>query len=77
MTFIAFFFFKLGSNTTIPRVFYWPDGSPVNASYWYSGEPNNHNGNETYVTEGCAVMDTMGSMNDSGCSNIRNFICEL
>ena len=76
--FIALFFIiKLGSNTTIARVFYWLDGSPINSTYWHSGEPNNHNGNDTYIREACALMDTDGSMNDSGCSNLRNFICEF
>ena len=77
MNFIAFFFFKVGSNTTIPRVFYWLDGSPINASYWNTGEPNNYLGNDTYIREGCVLIDVNGTLNDSGCSNLKNFICEL
>lgn len=68
---------KVGSSTTIPMVFYWLDGSPINSTYWHSGEPNNFEGNATYVTEGCALMNTDGTMNDSGCSNFNRFICQI
>lgn len=69
--------FKLGSNTTIPTVFYWLDGSPINSTYWHSDEPNNFGGNATYVTEGCVLMNTDGLLNDSKCRNNQTFICEL
>ena len=52
----------------------WDDSgrtiSPEVSSYWYKGEPNNHNGNENCVEVWKKLM------NDQNCGDIRlNFVC--
>ena len=38
-------------------MFYWLDGSVINPSYYFSGEPNNNGQhNNGALTEGCLVM---------------------
>ena len=37
-------------------MFYWLDGSVINPSYYFSGEPNNNGQPNGALTEGCLVM---------------------
>jgi hypothetical protein len=42
-------YFWLGaSDVAVPDTWIWGDGTPVDSSYWKSGEPNDQNGIEMY-----------------------------
>ncbi|KAI4898947.1 hypothetical protein NFI96_010901, partial [Prochilodus magdalenae] len=53
----------------------WVDGSPLNTSFWRTGEPSNNPGEED-----CAVFKTypptVNSWNDVSCNTASSWICE-
>ena len=68
---------KIGSNTTVPEVFKWLDGSSINPSYWNTDEPNNYAGNSTNLVEACVIINFNGYLNDYKCYLERLFVCEF
>lgn len=36
----------------------------MNPFYWHEGEPNNFEGNDIFYSEGCALINPDGTMND-------------
>ncbi|KAI5106798.1 C-type mannose receptor 2, partial [Silurus meridionalis] len=64
--FIGFNRTSQGSNT-----WQWSDGEQFIFFAWKSGEPNNYMGNE-----GCGSITAYG-WNDSPCSNLFPFLCEM
>ena len=50
--------FKVWPSTTVPIVFRWKSGLPVNLGYYQSPDPNNAGGTDTVINEGCLVVDT-------------------
>uniref|UniRef100_A0A3Q4GC93 C-type lectin domain-containing protein n=1 Tax=Neolamprologus brichardi TaxID=32507 RepID=A0A3Q4GC93_NEOBR len=57
-------------------VWKWVDETPMTASFWYSGEPNNFNGRN----EDCVVInhnyDYENNWNDAACENLNFWLCE-
>ena len=47
----------------------WTDGSPFDFTFWYSGEPNNHGG------EDCMHHGYGDKWNDRPCSDSLTFLC--
>ena len=68
----------MNGSTTVPKKFYLPSGHLVNPAYWYTNEPNNFGGNDTYVKEGCLDMSLYGyfKLNDEECGFTRDVYCE-
>ena len=58
-----------GSDNAYEGQWLWANGSPMTYTNWYSGEPNNHGGNEE-----CLHMRD-GKWNDIKCSRKLDFIC--
>lgn len=54
-----------------PGDFYYLDGTPVNYTRWYPGEPRGRSG------ETCVEMYTDGQWNDKSCQQYRLAICEF
>ncbi|XP_030288476.1 macrophage mannose receptor 1-like [Sparus aurata] len=55
-------------------VWKWVDGSPLTTSFWYSGEPNSHRGNEDCVE--INSINIVYNWNDETCENENFWICE-
>lgn len=53
----------------------WVDNSPLNQGYWFSGEPNNLNGNEDCI-ELLPTRPVLNNWNDMPCSQLSRGICE-
>ena len=63
------------SDLDTEGTFIWESGTELSgdvARHWYSGEPNNADGNENCVTVG----HSDGSMNDMPCQAEVKFICQ-
>ncbi|MFZ1422702.1 MAG: HYR domain-containing protein [Saprospiraceae bacterium] len=59
-------------DSNIEGVFQWLDGSPLSFTNWYTGQPNNANGEQDYVE---LVPD--GTWNDQYNTSTREFICKI
>uniref|UniRef100_A0A671TKS7 C-type lectin domain-containing protein n=1 Tax=Sparus aurata TaxID=8175 RepID=A0A671TKS7_SPAAU len=55
-------------------VWKWVDGSPLTTSFWDSGEPNSHRGNEDCVE--IHSFNSLYNWNDKTCENKNFWICE-
>ncbi|KAG7223713.1 hypothetical protein INR49_015440 [Caranx melampygus] len=53
----------------------WVDGSPLNQSYWASGEPNNYRGKGENCVQ-IKLYNEENSWNDKICENLNFWICE-
>ncbi|XP_005952843.1 CD209 antigen-like protein E isoform X1 [Haplochromis burtoni] len=57
-------------------VWKWVDETPLTASFWYSGEPNNFK----HRNEDCVVInhyyDYENNWNDAACENLNFWLCE-
>ena len=53
-------------------VYEWSDGSPLNYTNWYPGQPNNANGDQDH----CEILPD-GTWNDQYPNCTREFICEI
>ncbi|KAF7686720.1 CD209 antigen-like protein 2 [Silurus meridionalis] len=60
----------------------WVDGTPLQTPFWWTQEPNNHNGDENCVEtgyrpkDGRPVVDVLNTWNDNTCSAKIFYICE-
>jgi len=59
-------------DSRVEGSFEWTDGSPLNYTNWYPGQPNNANGDQDFVE-----MLPDGTWNDQYTSCVREFICEM
>jgi len=58
-------------ESSVPGVYEYLDGSPVNYTNWRQYEPNGKG------AENCVEMQTDGSWNDKRCDQYRLVICEF
>ncbi|XP_042362980.1 lactose-binding lectin l-2-like [Plectropomus leopardus] len=60
------------SDTHKEGTWMWSDGTDVNFSYWYPGEPNNYGGHENCVHNN---YNKESKWNDRPCSRSLPFVC--
>lgn len=55
----------------------WVDGTPLNLTFWGSGQPNSYNGREQDCVEFWHRASGKGEWNDENCKLEQNWICEM
>ena len=68
----------MDSTATVPLLFYWPNGNPVNPAFWGPAEPDNYGGTPTYLGQGCVTMSSgfAYKLDDEACLMQRDLYCE-
>ena len=65
-------FFWIGFDRVDKNNYQWTDGSPVDFTNWWPGEPNNFNNNEQ-----CAQIRRDGRWNDAACHSNLGWMCKI
>ena len=78
---VIILFFKVNASATQPFLFYWPNGNPMNPSFWDRNQPNNSGGTPSSIGSGGQACVVFGKsfnykFNDWWCSYTSDTYCE-
>lgn len=66
---------KVGSRCKKPLEFFWSDDSVVNPKFFSTGNPDNHYGTATVISQGCLHFWATNGLDDDYCSSLNPFVC--